>query len=107
MKLCNLLYLLTANQPSSSGLTSGCGLPSDYGRPSCSGRPSDSGQPSDSGLTIGMTQEDLADILGISRVQITRELTKLRNLGILSTARGKLTVTDLAALTALCMGETV
>lgn len=113
VKLCNLLYLLTANQPSgscqpsSSGLTSGCGLPSDYGRPSCSGRPSDSGQPSDSGLTIGMTQEDLADILGISRVQITRELTKLRNLGILSTARGKLTVTDLAALTALCTGETV
>lgn len=74
VKLCNLLYLLTAGQP----------FPD---------------------LTIEMTQEDLGDILGISRVQITRELTKLRESGILSTSRGKLTVKDLKALMELCTEE--
>ena len=77
VKLCNLLYLLTMNQPANSG------------------------------LVIEMTQEDIADILGMSRVQITRELTELRSRGILATTRGKLTVTDLPALTALCTDETV
>lgn len=76
-RLCNLLYLLTLNQPS------------------------------DSGPVIGMTQEDIADILGISRVQVTRGLTELRARGIVSTARGQLTVTDLAALASLCTDETV
>lgn len=77
VKLCNLLYLLTMNQPSNSG------------------------------LVIEMTQEDIADILGMSRVQITRELTELRNRGILSTTRGRLIVTDLPALAALCTEETI
>ena len=77
IKLCNLLYLLTMNQPASSG------------------------------TVIEMTQSDIADILGMSRVQVTRELTELRNKGILSTTRGKLTVTDLSALAALCTDETV
>lgn len=77
VKLCNLLYLLTLNQPSNSG------------------------------LTIEMTQEDLADILGMSRVQITRELADLRSRGILSTTRGKLTITDLSALSSLCTEETL
>lgn len=77
VKLCNLLYLLTMNQPANSG------------------------------LVIEMTQEDIADILGMSRVQITRELTELRSRGILATTRGKLMVTDLPALTALCTDETV
>ena len=54
-----------------------------------------------------MTQEDIADILGMSRVQITRELTELRNLGILTTTRGKLTITNLPALTSYCTEETV
>ena len=76
VKLCNLLYLLIMNQPS------------------------------DSGLTIEMRQEDLADLLGMSRVQITRELAELRNRGVLSTARGSLTITDLPALTAICTEET-
>ena len=71
-KLCNLLYLLTMNQPSNSG------------------------------LVIEMTQEDLADILGMSRVQITRELTSLRGKGILSTARGRLEIINLPALVSLC-----
>ena len=77
VKLCNLLYLLTMNQPS------------------------------DSGLTIEMTQEEIADILGMSRVQITRELADLRSRGILSTARGKLMITDLPALASLCTEETM
>lgn len=77
VKLCNLLYLLTMNQPS------------------------------DSGLTIEMTQEEIADILGMSRVQITRELADLRSRGILSTARGKLIITDLPALASLCTEETM
>lgn len=74
-KLCNLLYLLTIHQPSNSG------------------------------LVIEMTQEDLADILGMSRVQITRELTSLRGKGILSTTRGRLEITDLPALVSLCTEE--
>lgn len=77
VKLCNLLYLLTRNQPT------------------------------DSGLVIGMTQEDLADILGLSRVQITRELTGLRNKGIVETSRGKLLITDLPKLSAICTDETL
>ena len=77
VKLCNLLYLLAMNQPANSG------------------------------LVIEMTQEDLADILGISRVHITRELTELRHMGILTTMRGRLTITDFPALVSLCTAETV
>ena len=75
MKLCNLLYLLTMNQPSNSG------------------------------LVIEMTQEDIADILGMSRVQITRELTDLRNRKVISTNRGRLIITDLPALVSMCTDE--
>ena len=77
VKLCNLLYLLSVNQPSQSG------------------------------LTIEMTQEKIADILGMSRVQVTRELTELRRRGILTTTRGRMKITDLPALTSLCTEETV
>ena len=56
---------------------------------------------------IEMTQEDLADILGLSRVHITRELTELRRMGVLTTMRGRLTITDLPALAGLCTDETV
>ena len=77
VKLCNLLYLLTMNQPANSG------------------------------LVIEMTQEDLGDILGISRVHITRELTELRRMGVLATTRGRLTITDFPALAGFCTNETV
>ena len=77
VKLCNLLYLLTMNQPANSG------------------------------PVIEMTQEALADILGISRVHITRELTELRRMGVLTTTRGRLIITDLPALASLCTDETV
>ena len=77
VKLCNLLYLLTVRRPLGPE------------------------------RSLAMTQEDLADTLGMSRVQITRELSDLRRRGILSTARGRLTITDLPALEALCTAETV
>lgn len=75
VKLCNLLYLLTMNQPANSG------------------------------LVIEMTQEEIAGILGMSRVQVTRELTDLRSKGIVSTTRGKLTITNLSALVSFCTEE--
>ena len=77
IKLCNLLYLLLMNRPAGSG------------------------------LAIGMTQEELADILGISRVQVSRELSVLRKKGILSTMRGGLAVASLPELARLCTSETV
>ena len=76
VKLCNLLYLLAVSQPANSG------------------------------LIIEMTQEELADILGMSRVQITRELTHLRAEGILITKRGRLLIADFTKLAALCSNET-
>ena len=76
-KLCNLLYLLTINQPTNSG------------------------------LVIDMTQEELAEILGMSRVQITREISELRHRGIVETSRGKLLVSDLPSLSSLCTQETI
>lgn len=75
VKLCNLLYLLTMNQPANSG------------------------------LVIEMTQEEIAGLLGISRVQVTRELTDLRSKGIIATTRGKLTITNLPALVSFCTEE--
>ncbi len=62
-------------------------------------------QPANSGPIIEMTQEDLADILGMSRVQITRELTWLRGQGILSTTRARITISDVPALAQLCTDE--
>lgn len=77
VKICNLLYLLTINQPSCSG------------------------------LVIDMTQEELSEILGLSRIQVTRGLSELRNQNIISTTRGKVHVVDLPALASLCSSETL
>ena len=77
VKICNLLYLLTVNQPSCSG------------------------------LVIDMTQEELSEILGLSRIQVTRGLSELRNQNIISTTRGKVHVVDLPALASLCSSETL
>ena len=76
LKLCNLLYLLPARQPGP-----------------CGG-------------VIDMTQDDLADILGVSRVQLTRALAVLRERDILRTHRGHIEITDRAALAAYCSLET-
>lgn len=77
VKICNLLYLLTVNQPACSG------------------------------LVIDMTQEELAEILGLSRIQLTRGLSDLRKQNIISTTRGKVSVVDLPALASLCSSETL
>ena len=82
VKLCNLLYLLA---------TCGSADGKEFKEP----------------VSLELTQEDLADLLGISRVQVTRVLTRLRGRGVLSTARGKLIITDLPALAGLCTNETV
>lgn len=55
---------------------------------------------------ISVTQDELAELLGLSRVQITRGLAQLRQQNIIATGRGKIAVTDLAALARLCSSET-
>lgn len=75
IKICNLLYLLTINQPACSG------------------------------LVIDMTQEELSEILGLSRVQLTRGLADLRKQNIISTTRGKVHVINLSALAKFCTSE--
>lgn len=77
VKLCNLLYLLLV---SSSGRR-------NYLR--------------------ALTQEDLADILGISLNNVTRSLTRLRQDGIIEIGRKVITVTDPEKLAELCSGETL
>ena len=77
VKICNLLYLLAVNQPAGSG------------------------------PVIDMTQEELAELLGLSRIQLTRGLSALRQRNLISTARGKIHVTDLSALAELCSSETI
>ena len=77
IKICNLLYLLTINQPTGVG------------------------------SVIDMTQEELGEILGLSRIQITRGLSALRRQSIISTARGRVSVINLSALAELCSSEAI
>ena len=58
------------------------------------------------GTVLGMTQDDLADLLGVSRVQLTRALSALRGQGIIRTYRGRVEITDLSALAQHCSLET-
>lgn len=76
MKICNLLYLLTEN------------------RLSCSSS------------AIDMTQDEIADILGLSRVHVARGLSELREKNIILTQRKQIQVTDLPALETYCSEET-
>lgn len=75
VKICNLLYLLTGNR-------SGGSAPA-----------------------VDMTQDELAEILGLSRVQLTRGLSELRQRHIISTSRGKVCVINLPELAKLCSSE--
>lgn len=75
IKICNLLYLLTAAETSLSG------------------------------FTLEMTQDELAEMLGLSRVQLTRGLSELRKRNIILTKRNQIKVIDFAALAALCTSE--
>ena len=56
---------------------------------------------------LKITQADLADLLGISRVNLTRGLTELRIQNIVSTRRKQITVVDLDALKKYCSAETL
>lgn len=56
--------------------------------------------------TLTMTQDALAELLGLSRVQITRALSSLRSEGIIATRRSAVEVIDRAALAARCSAET-
>ena len=76
LKLCNLLYLL-ADSP-------------------VGGRQG----------VLNLTQDDLADLLGISRANLTRGLAQLRRQGILRTRRGQVELLDLPALAQCCSEET-
>ena len=57
--------------------------------------------------TLDLTQEELAGLLGLSRVQLTRGLGELRSRGIISTARHRIRVLDLSLLAELCSSETL
>lgn len=57
--------------------------------------------------TIAMTQNELAEILGLSRVQLTRGLADLRERKIITTQRGRISVIDMPALASLCSSETL
>lgn len=76
VKLSNLLYLLASQQSAAPA------------------------------LKVDMTQDELAEILGISRVQLTRGLSELRRRGIVATSRGRVQVLDPSALEKLCSSET-
>lgn len=77
VKLCNVLYLLLLREQDEKGQS-----------------------------LYNLTQEALADILGVSLINVTRNLTKLRRAGIIATGRRQITVIDAERLMALCSGET-
>lgn len=77
LKLCNLLYLL---------------LVSEAGKQTCLGC---------------ITQDAIADILGTSRVNLTRGLARLRSENIIHTERRKITVINPTALMEYCSLETL
>lgn len=77
IKLCNLLYLLLSHTPGGPG------------------------------NVVDTTQDDLSDILGMSRVNLTRGLSQLRSEDIIRTHRKWVEVVDTAALARYCSLETV
>ena len=76
-RLCNLLYLLTGNETDHPD------------------------------LYIDMRQDDLSDLLGISRIHVTRGLSQLREQEIILTRRKQIEIMDLPALTEYCSLETL
>jgi CRP/FNR family transcriptional regulator, cyclic AMP receptor protein len=49
-------------------------------------------------LRTGLTQDDLAGMVGASRESVARGLSTLRSLGLVSTGRGRVDVRDLPGL---------
>jgi CRP/FNR family transcriptional regulator, cyclic AMP receptor protein len=58
------------------------------------------GTPSDTGVVLrnGLTQDDLAGMVGASRESVARALATLRELGLVSTGRRQVAVLDLAGM---------
>jgi Crp-like helix-turn-helix protein len=56
------------------------------------------------GKEVPLTQEQLAHMLGVSRTYVTRVIQRLKNIGILDTKRGALSIRDLGAIQRLCCG---
>lgn len=56
--------------------------------------------------TLALSQEELAEILGMSRVNLTRHIKRLRDEGIINTSRKRIQILNLASLVAYCSGET-
>lgn len=56
--------------------------------------------------TVELTQENLADILAVNRVNVAKHLAVLREKGILQSHRKSLKILDMQALEALCSIET-
>ncbi len=77
VKLCNLLYLLSQN---------------NMEKENC---------------TIHLTQEDIADILAINRVNLSKNLARLKSEGIISTHRKWIEIKDIKALKEYCSNETI
>lgn len=77
VRLCNLLYLLKL---------------SEVGRRN---------------MLQDLTQEELADTLGVSLINVSRGLTQLRRLGIIETKRKTITILEPERLMQLCSGETL
>lgn len=55
---------------------------------------------------IPLTQEDVAAVTGLSRIQVARVYQRLRKMGILRASRGSVTILDRKALRNLC-SETI
>lgn len=77
IKLCNLLYLLSQNSP--GGLSK----------------------------QIELSQEDIAEILTINRVNAARILSRLRDEGIIISHRKWIELVDISALKKYCSNETI
>lgn len=56
--------------------------------------------------TLELAQEELAELLGMSRVNVTRHLGRLRSEGIIDTSRKCISIIRLDALLKYCSGET-
>lgn len=77
IKLCNLLYLFSQNSPSGQS------------------------------LRVDLTQENIADILTVNRVNAARSLLRLRDEGIIEPHRKWIEILDLDALASYCSQETL
>ncbi len=58
----------------------------------------------DDGTAIMVTQQDLADLVGVSRVSLGKALTRLEGAGMVEPGYGAVTIRDQAALRAMAAG---